>query len=240
MGQGGYGVDQAYLWYKHDAAKFGHQIHLFAFITDDFYRMQSNRVVGYGKPTIDIENGTLMVKNVPVSRRTYNLPWFTLNTQHLRRLRTVELLERVSAKIGVVPDKTGRLSKQERNEKTREVLEKIFEDLKRINEAHASKLVLVYLAAPFEIQDNDSQEWMKWIEKEARTLDIPLINVLSTFRSLPYADVMNMFIPKGQIDYPGAAGHLTEQGNEFVARMIYEEIKHHPALSQVLSAHQGD
>ena len=52
MGQGGYGVDQAYLWYKRDAAKFEHQVHLLAFITDDFVRMQSDRFRGYGKPVI--------------------------------------------------------------------------------------------------------------------------------------------------------------------------------------------
>ena len=31
MGQGGYGVDQSYLWYKRDGLEFDHQIHLFAF-----------------------------------------------------------------------------------------------------------------------------------------------------------------------------------------------------------------
>ena len=80
---------------------------------------------------------------------------------------------------------------------------------------------------------------MKWIEKESRDLGIPLINGFSTFRSLPYEDVINMFIPEGQINYPGAAGHLNDQGNEFVARAIYKAIKNHPALSQVLSLHQG-
>src|SRR5574340_918348 len=50
MGQGGYGVDQAYLWYKRDGSKFQHQIQLLAFITEDFLRMSFDTFWGYAKP----------------------------------------------------------------------------------------------------------------------------------------------------------------------------------------------
>src|SRR5262244_1013414 len=95
MGQGGYGVDQAYLWYKRDGAKFNHHVHLLAFITGDFSRMKYDSFLGYGKPVLDIENGMLVVKNVPVPRRNYYFPWI----QHLRQLHTVEFLNRVSRRI---------------------------------------------------------------------------------------------------------------------------------------------
>jgi hypothetical protein len=39
MRQAGYGVDQAYLWYKRDGGAFRHHVHLFAPIVDDFRRM---------------------------------------------------------------------------------------------------------------------------------------------------------------------------------------------------------
>lgn len=225
MGQGGYGVDQAYLWYKRDASTFEYQIHLMAFITADFLRMQKDRFLGYGKPLLDIENGRLVVKNVPVPRRAYTFSWLTSNTENLRSLREVELLERVSRKIGFAPGDTDPLLKKKTNEKTRDVLGKIFEDLKRLNEEHSSKLALVYLPTLDEIKGNDPQEWMIFIKMESSALGIPLINVLSTFRSLPYEDVVNMFIPKGQIDFPAAAGHLNNQGNEFVANVIHDKLK---------------
>ncbi len=66
---------------------------------------------------------------------------------------------------------------------------------------------------------------MRFIEKEAQTLGIPLINVLRIFRSLPYENVADMFIPEWQINYLNAGGHLNNRGNEFVARVIYEELK---------------
>src|SRR5688500_474604 len=49
MGMGGYGVDQSYLWYRRDGITLDHDIHVFAFITSDFHRMQSTRFLGYAK-----------------------------------------------------------------------------------------------------------------------------------------------------------------------------------------------
>src|SRR5271166_2773158 len=66
MGQGGYGADQAYLWYKRDGVKLDHDIQVFAFIVDDFRRMQALTFIGYGKPILVVENGQLVTKNVPV------------------------------------------------------------------------------------------------------------------------------------------------------------------------------
>jgi hypothetical protein len=238
MGQGGYGVDQAYLWYKRDATKLERQAHLLAFITVDFYRMQSDTLLGYGKPVIVIENGTLVVKNVPVPRGTYDLSWLTFNNQNLGRLRTVEFLKRLSWKIGFTPDNRSKLLEKERNEKTQEVLRKIFEDLKRLNKTRSGNLVLVYLPTLYELKGNspqDPQEWIEFIEKESRALEIPLINLFGEFRSLPYEQLVKMFIPEGQIEYRGAAGHLNNQGNEFVARVIYKELKKYPAICQVSS-----
>ena len=66
MGQGGYGLDQAYLWYKRDGAQLGPDLHLFAFITVDFERMQQDNFLGYGKPVLTIRDNELAVENVPV------------------------------------------------------------------------------------------------------------------------------------------------------------------------------
>ena len=38
MGQGGYGADQAYLWYKRDAEHLDHHVQIFAVILEDFRR----------------------------------------------------------------------------------------------------------------------------------------------------------------------------------------------------------
>jgi hypothetical protein len=240
MGQGGYGVDQAYLLYKRDGSTFEHQIHLLAFITADIYRMQSDRFQGYGKPVLGLENNTLVVKNVPVPGRAYDLSWPIFNNLTLSRSRTIQVLTRALSKTGFIPETTSRLRRAEISPKTRAILSKIFEDLQHLNEARSSKLVLVYLPTGDELKGNRPQELVNFIEAESRALGIPLINVLRTFQSLPYDEAASMFIAKGQIHYSGAAGHLNERGNDLVARLVYEEIKNYNVISRVQLLEQHD
>ena len=239
-GPRGYGVDQAYLWYKRDGSTFEHQIHLLAFITADIYRMQSDRFQGYGKPVLGLENNTLVVKNVPVPGRAYDLSWLIFNNPTLSRLRTIQVLTSALSKTGLIPETTSRLRRAEISPKTRAILSKILEDLQRLNEAHSSMLVLVYLPTGDELKGNRPQESVNFIEAESRALGIPLINILRTFQSLPYDDAASMFIAKGQIQYPGAAGHLNERGNDLVARLVYEEIKKYIVISPVQLLEQHD
>jgi hypothetical protein len=69
MGQGGYGVDQAYLWYKRDGTKIEHNIQLFAFIESDFDRMRSAAFLGYSKPRLTVTGGQLSIGRAFVARR---------------------------------------------------------------------------------------------------------------------------------------------------------------------------
>ena len=59
LGQGGYGADQAYLRYLRDTKTLDHQVQLFAFIDDDFKRMQSSTFLGIDKPVLMLDNGYL-------------------------------------------------------------------------------------------------------------------------------------------------------------------------------------
>ena len=83
--------------------------------------MQSDRFGGYGKPVIQIENGMLVVKNVPVPKPPAALiKWFALIGSTLKNLRTVELFKQVLWKTGLVPapeNEKRRLEEMERNEK---------------------------------------------------------------------------------------------------------------------------
>ena len=99
MGQGGYGVDQAYLWFKRDGTQLEYNTHLFAFITSDFQRMRKDRFLGYAKPVLVIENGKLVATNVPVPRFAYKFTWLTANWDNLKGLRTVQFFNRALVKL---------------------------------------------------------------------------------------------------------------------------------------------
>jgi len=222
MGQGGYGVDQAYLWYKRDGAKFNHHVHLLAFITGDFSRMKYDSFLGYGKPVLDIENGMLVVKNVPVPRRNYYFPWI----QHLRQLHTVEFLNRVSRRIGLATADSSQVA-QTRDEQIREILHRMFEDLKSLNEQRSSKLVLVYLPDLGAVTSDGPREWTKFLEEESRSLAIPFINLFPEFRSLPHEQVVQLFISGDQ----SGIGHFNEAGNALVAKLIHQKLMTYPFVN---------
>jgi hypothetical protein len=193
--------------------------------------MQLDSFRGYPKPVLDLENGALVVKNTPVPRRGESVRWITERIPFLNRLRMAQVLSK-----GVLTTPAlGRLRQRERNDKTREVLRKIFEDLKRINEERSRALVLVYLPTLDELKSGAPKEWREFLEDSAQALDIPLLNLFGEFQSVPYAEIDNLFIQKGRMTYYRAEGHYSVRGNELVARTVYKKIINHPALSCALS-----
>jgi hypothetical protein len=98
MGQGGYGLDQAYLWYMRGGAALDHQVHLFAFITDDFIRMQSNQFLGYGKPVLGLRNDSVVVTNQPVPKTFWFTRWRGSHAHAIGNLNIVNLARRLFSK----------------------------------------------------------------------------------------------------------------------------------------------
>jgi hypothetical protein len=144
-------------------------------------------------------------------------------------------LNGVIQKIGLTTADSHQLTQRERKERddhTREILHKIFEDLKSINEQRSSKLVLVFLPLMGDLGGDGPREWTKFLEEESKSLGIPCINLFAEFRFLPYHEVVRLFIPKNQM----GADHLTDTGNELVAKVIHDKLMNDPALSRVLSA----
>lgn len=220
MGQGGYGVDQAYLWFKRDGSKLAHQIHLLAFITNDFARMQSDRFLGYPKPVLHLSNGALTVRNVPVPELSYNFPRLAHFFQYFETLRTVQFFRGLLSKLGF----SAKRHDTKRTEENRRVVFEVFQDLKNFHEQHGSRLMLVYLPTTADLRGNRSNDSVAFIEQTADTLDIPFINLIDAFRKIPYEAAVDLFLKEGQVDYPGAAGHFNDRGNEIVAEMIYSHL----------------
>ena len=230
MGQSGYGVDQAYLWYKRDGSKFQHHIQLLAFITEDFLRMSFDTHWGYAKPVMKEQHGTLVTTNVPVPRHSYDHSWLTAQAGNLEAWRTFQFIKRALKKSGLI--RAGSRATESMTgdtlEQTRRVLQKLFADLKQVNEQQLSHLVLVYFPVESELTTEAPREWIDFIEAEAAAQNIILINFFDDFQSLPHKDIVAMY---RKID-----GHFTERGNEFAAKVLYEKLSHHPDLATVFSS----
>jgi len=229
MGQGGYGIDQAYLWFKRDARDIGHQVHLLAFITDDFNRLSDTERAGYGKPILELEGERLLVRNVPVPKRAWFAPWITRNLESIRSLRSFDLARRLLERA---PTNAGKRAGPRRERTAGPIVSKVLEDLARINRSKGSALVLVYLPYLPEHRAASAPGWERFIRSESERLGLLFVSVAEAFRTLPRAEAEALFIPDGPGVFPGAGGHLSVRGNEYVARELAEKLSSLPGLER--------
>jgi hypothetical protein len=237
MGQGGYGADQAYLWYKRDAALLDHNIQILALISPDLYRMQSKTFAGYGKPTLEVENERLVTKNVPVPRPLEALsPRLARATDALANLNLTRFLRRV---FKLDTDEAVTETRKERNQETSVVLSAMLDDLLATNRARNSVLVLAYLPTRVEYGGDLGASWRRFLAQYAQQRGIPFLDLAGDFHRLPPDELDKLFIARGAIEeYTGAAGHYTEAGNAFIADLIYQRLLANPETAAKLHARE--
>jgi hypothetical protein len=216
MGQGGYGIDQAYLWYARDGGRFKPALNIFAFVTDDFKRMQKDNMFGYSKPLLTISNGALTVTNVPVPRRSTFSPFFARKFRAMGNLSVLKLIRKIS------PPETKPVIK---DEDTFMVAIKVFEELKKLNDERGAGLLTVYLPTDGDYLGNRGNDFFRMeLQSHLAKRGIHFLNLVDPIRSLRPEEVKKIFIPVGAIDYYQAEGHFTEYGNRKAAELIYREI----------------
>ena len=233
MGQGGYGADQAFLWYKRDGAVLDHDIHIFAVIAPDFYRMQHPAFNGYGKPVLTVENDHVVTTNVPVPR-TMEVwsPRLERAENALSNLSITRLL-RGALKLDTSPPGSGA---RQSNQEIAWVAAYMLDDLLANDRAKNSELVLVYLPTQEDLNRPSQAAWSKFLAEYARQHGLLFLDLADDFRRLAPAERDKLFIARGAVEFPGAAGHYSEEGNAFVADLIYQRLLADPRTAAKLYA----
>lgn len=210
MGQGGYGVDQDYLWYKRDGARLDAEVVLFAVIGHDFYRMNSDSFIGYPKPVLRIRGGSLVVDNVPVPRT------WSLRTPLARGLAFLEGLGVVRTArwltrrlLPASEEFYGRL-----DEGVLAAAGLALDDLAALTRAKDRRLVLVYLPSGDLLAKEPTPE-AAWLEGYARRAGLPFLNLVPEFGRLPPWELARLFRP----DH-----HYSVEGNRFVAEALLRQL----------------
>ncbi len=235
MGQGGYGIDQAYLWYVRDGTQLAHDIHLFTFITRDFLRMQEDEFYGYRKPVLRLEEGALTAGDAPVVPPSRYTVWYNRNRSTLSQLSSIKLLNLLY--FYQDPILSNKASMDEGT--AREVAGRIFQDLERLNRAQGSLLVLVYLPTQGDYDQDGSDAWRAFVRSEAAQSGLIYVDLVEAMRALPADSIEALFIGDQDSDYQGAQGHYTEQGNAYIARVLYQRLLEFPAAADRLGRHTG-
>lgn len=102
VAQDGYGVDQAYLWYRRDGSTPAAALHLLGITDAELARMASPRFLDYGKPTLMLHDGALEVAHVPAWHRPFWQPSARV-AAILKRTKTYELFDRLRRRAGIAP-----------------------------------------------------------------------------------------------------------------------------------------
>jgi hypothetical protein len=243
MGQGGYGVDQAYLWFKRDGAELEHDVHVVAFITGDFHRMRRDVFHVYPKPVLELRQGELRVANAPVPRSAYSFPWLAQNRRHFEALRTVELIR--SGDPGERDGEAGPAGKGRGivldDARLRRVTLALFDDLARIARERGTVLVAVHLPTLADHEPNGSTEkWRHVLETELGSRGIPYVDLVPDFRGLPEDQAEALFIAEGDLGVFGATGHYSVEGNHHFAELVGARLAALPEVARRLEAAGAD
>jgi hypothetical protein len=214
MGQGGYGADQAYLWYRRDGTRLQHQLLVFAFIAEDLERMGADSFFGFGKPYLALQGGRLVTRNVPVPRGPYRVPWLTAVLPRIYQLHTLALLRGLYLRLAPPPSSAARREVQP------ELVYAMFEDLRELSRAKGSALALVYLPTLADCLGTVGDPWRLGLGQELARRGFTFFDLTPEFRSLPPAAVDRLFLPG-----PGLGRHYSADGHRLVATLLHERLR---------------
>jgi hypothetical protein len=235
MGQGGYGVDQVYLWYKRDGQLLDHDLHVFAVIQDDFRRMQLRNYTSgggeYAKPVLTLEGDSLRVGNVPVPTWSYRIPRLVSFVHQKRpalaQLRIAQLGELLQTRFG---RRRGPGSAAV-DSVTWQVADRVFADLTRVNRAKESILVVLFLPTPGDWSGSASDPWRRWLRLAGVQRGFVFVDLVEDFRAMPRDSTASLFYKAPPPRPGGASGHYGELGNEWVADRLYRHLVALPATA---------
>lgn len=223
MGQGAYGMDQAYLWYMRDGLPLHADVHLMTFISPDLRRIDHRRLNGYPKPWLELTGDSIRVAGVPVPRAGMGPLLAQVQVAAMSTLRTYEVFRHFFGSGAKWSDPTSKDSI------TWDVANAALRQLARRDKANGTTLVVVALPMIDDYKGAPSDQWRGWAHQAADRGDFELLDLVEVFRRIPPDSVAALFIPEGGTAFRGAAGHYTPAGNAWVAQQLLRVL---PSLSR--------
>lgn len=231
LGQSGYGLDQAFLRYRRDGSKLEHHVHILAFITEDFFRMRRKVFYWFGKPQLALRQGELVTVNVPVPQRRFASWWNRWAAPAVGELRTVQLMRAAAGRI------SGAGAQTAPDSATWATALAVFQALQATSATRGSTLVLVYLPVIRDYAGQESVPWRARLRAASDSMGIAYVDLVDALRRLDADSVGPLFQPPGQHPLRSPRlGHMTEQGNRWVAEELYRWLLAEPGISARLRA----
>lgn len=224
MGQGGYGLDQAFLWYLRDAAGFEHQFVIFAFVARDFERLRYDELGGYGKPRLGSLGDSLVVHGVPVSKTSHGRRKWIRYRNALRsafhQLKVLEVADRLGRRIGI------RRTNREAGPSTTEleIGRLLMSELARTVSGRGAELAAVYLPRRADYRSDQARVWRELMLAESARGGWRFVDLTDDLRTEDWETVKTFFVG-AEVRFPFAAGHYNSRGNTWAAERLLEHLE---------------
>lgn len=214
MGQGGYGVDQSYLWFMRDGRALDFDAHVFTFIFIDFERMKLSNFFGYQKPVLELAGDELIARKAGPPNPHAKLSRFMAFRIWLHGFEEIRWLEKQARKYLIRLD----------DAETRHKVSKIFAALREENEKKGGRLLLVYLPTRMDREATRLDDLRSYLKEESARQGIAFTDLTEKFRALDEPSFDALFLTAENARFAGAEGHYTVAGNHFVARAIHDAL----------------
>ncbi|MBP7382269.1 hypothetical protein KBA39_07715 [Myxococcota bacterium] len=229
IGQGGYGIDQSYLRSKQVRAAIDTDVQILAFNCFGFELMRVSNMQGYGKPMLGMDGDRLITLNQPVPRSLPLSPNLSRALMGIHELNLVSLMKdlvghRADERMGVMDQDT-----------LLKVVEATFNDVDKDMKSAGGLFVLVKMPVPADL-DASCPLWTDVVEMAARNgwhlIDIPVsgwpANGMDT----------QLYLDGNDFRFRGAGGHLNEDGNNLVARIVIDGLMKMPEFVSIIEGGQ--
>jgi hypothetical protein len=213
MGQGGYGFDQAYLWYRRDGLPLSHDIQIFAYITDDLRRMRHGRFDGYGKPVLALQGDSLVVTNVPAPEKGAAWRAGERGAAAIRGTRLFELTRRLALRSSA----RRAADSLARDSLGFDVAAAVIRRLADMHRGRGSTLIVVHLPTSQDYGTATADVLRRRMAAVAAAEGIRYVDLVASLRAQPPESVPALFIPRN--------GHYTPAGNRWVAGLLEPVIR---------------
>ena len=206
MGQGGYGIDQCFLWYRRDAKDLECDIVLLSFIAPDFERALSGRFQGsYPKPKLRVEGDRLILpqEDLPKdwSKSSDSLGGFFENLALARLAKSLRWRTNSGGNTPQYDDAIETLGKA------------MLRELDALAKERGAKLALAHLPLR-DRKSGGAQALLKWLRPFAEELEVPLFDLTQDFESYVPGEADALYLDDG---------HMNAVGNRRVAEILLRE-----------------
>ena len=230
MGQGAYGLDQAFLWYRRDGVPVPHRVTVFAMTHVEIERSVTPTFMGRFKPVLALKDGHVQANNVPVPPQTDESLRRAYANRLVNNLRIVQALRRF-------PSFGGTAGTEHMLQQFWPTIDAVFAELDSLNRARGSELVLAYLPTRADLSPSALDRRRANIAKFAESHHVRFIDLTPALRAMRGDSADLSFITKVPAGAaPGVGGHYTKLGNAWAARELATRLREIPALTPLATS----